>query len=278
MVYTSSHFGSNHQSIRELPIHHLNRRRLMAAGRPGVGEIHGLQRCAQLNGLMIHVMGIYRDGHGDLRYRGNIDPQHRCPDGRPDISIRCENVIFSFRQESKVFRFNPYNVMADFGAQDDTPMCAIRFSYYHDRPTKADVKSLFGHKIYTIQRQALQQDYERMGRGWWKRAGAMFQGGPDSVKDGMVFTTSEKENQTSPLTALEAGGTPSTCLWWPALIAQHTTPGYMFVRCVAQNQEHRPPWVTPAPRCHVFDDIDIEELEDGWQPVDPTQIGQLFDV
>ena len=83
----------------------------MAAGRPSVGEIHGLQRCAQLNGLMIHVMGIYRDGHGDLRYRGNIDPQHRCPDGRPDISIRCENVIFPFRQENKVFRFNPYNVM-----------------------------------------------------------------------------------------------------------------------------------------------------------------------
>ena len=36
--------------------------------------------------------------------------------------------------------------------------------------------------------------------------------------------------------------------------------------------------ITPTPRCHVFDDIDIEELEDGWQPIDPTQIGQLFDV
>ena len=106
----------------------------------------------------------------------------------------------------------------------------------------------------------------------------MFQGGPYSVKDGMVFTTSEKHNQTSPLTEREARGTPSTCLWWPCLIAPDITPDDKLVRCVAQNQEHRPPWVTPADRCHVFDDIDIEELEDGWQPVDPTQIGQLFDV
>ena len=92
----------------------------------------------------------------------------------------------------------------------------------------------------------------------------MLQNGPYSVKDGMVFTTSEKENQTSPLTAFEARGKPSTCFWWPALIAPGMTPDDKFVRCWAQNQRHSAHWVTP-PRCHEFDDTDIEEPENEWQ-------------
>ena len=168
-------------------------------------EIHDLQGCAHLNGLMMHVTGICRDGHGDLRYRGNIHPQHRCPDGRPNISIRCENVKFSFRQECKAYRFNPDNMMSDFGAKEFTSMCALRFCYYDDRPTKADVEAFFGDNIYKAQRRALRQDYRRGGKGWWNRAGVMLQNGPYSVKDGVVFATGERENQTSPLTAFDRG-------------------------------------------------------------------------
>ena len=256
----------------------------------GNGEIRGLDRCSELNGLVVRVRSICRDSHGVVRYMVSVPPQNGCPEGRQNVAIRRRNLIFNFRNESRAFGFNPYEMMAAFGAREFTPVCALRFRYYHERPTKEDVKLFFGREIYNIQRQALSEDNWRGGKGWWHRAGVMCQGGP--VKDGVVFTTSDKHNQTSQMTEFEAQSGPSQfgvqgpCLWWPALIAQDATVGFKIVRCWEQNQRHSAPWWTPSPRCHEFDEDD-NEAEDEWILVDaaqPTvqadttvQIEELFD-
>ena len=98
----------------------------------------------------------------------------------------------------------------------------------------------------------------RGGKGSWRRAGVMFEGGL-GVRDGVVFTTSEKSNQTTQLTEFEMLSTPSPCLWWPCLIAVDATPGMRKVRCWEQNLRHSARWSTPAARVIGFADDDDDE-------------------
>ena len=69
-----------------------------------------------------------------------VPPQVGCKEGRQNISVRRKNQVFDFRLESRSFGFDPPEKMNEFGAQAMTPVCALRFRYYYDRPTKIDVK------------------------------------------------------------------------------------------------------------------------------------------
>ena len=69
-----------------------------------------------------------------------VPPQVGCKEGRQNISVRRKNLVFDFRTESRSFGFDPQELMNAFGAQALTPVCALRFRYYYDRPTKIDVK------------------------------------------------------------------------------------------------------------------------------------------
>ena len=96
----------------------------------------------------------------------------------------------------------------------------------------------------------------------------MFQGLP--VKDGVVFTTGQKDNQTSLLTQPEVDREPSPCLWWPCLIVDdpdNIQGSYKFVRSWTQNQRHSTPWLTLSFRCHEFEDDD-NDAEDEWVVID----------
>ena len=160
-----------------------------------------------------------------------------------------------------------------------TQVCALRFKYYAEPPTKVDVRLFFGPDVYDVQRQALMGDYNKGGKGWWNRAGAMLARGPQGVKEGVVFSTGEKHNQTNQPTDHEIVATPSPCCWWPCLIADDELPGWKIVRCWDQNLRHAQPWWTPSSRVCVFED-DASVAESDWTIVgdDTTvQIEEVFD-
>ena len=90
------------------------------------------------------------------------------------------------------------------------------------------------------------------------------------MKDGVVFTTGQKDNQLSPLTNPEVIRQPSPCLWWSCLTVydpNNTQGSHKLVRCWEQNQRHSRPWLTPSLRCHEFEDDD-NDAEDEWVVID----------
>ena len=133
---------------------------------PSYGLIRDLRESLELNGLKVRVQHILRGTGGFVRYVCNVPPQAGCREGRQNILVRRKNLIFDFRTESRSFGFDPQELMNAFGAQALTPVCALRFRYYFERPTKLDVKLFFGRDIYRTQRQALHDDYNRSGKGW----------------------------------------------------------------------------------------------------------------
>ena len=104
----------------------------------GSRKIYSLQRSLELNGLDVRV--ILKGTGGFVRYNCMVPPQVGCKEGRQNISVRRKNQVFDFRLESRSFGFDSPEVMNEFGAQAMTPVCALRFRYYYDRPTKIDVK------------------------------------------------------------------------------------------------------------------------------------------
>ena len=234
-----------------------------ATGMTGVATITGLERCVELNGLVVTVHDIRWDSEGSLRYIGSVPPQSRCPGGRPQIALRKGHVLFNFLKESRAFGFWPFELMAAYGATEFTEVCALRFRNYCEPPTKEEVKLFFGPNVYEAQRKALMDDSDSTSRGSWKRVGAMFRMEGVPVKDGIVFTTGEKGNQINPLTQLERQSTTSSgSLWWPALIAPGECPEVKIVRCWEQGLRHSKPWWTPSPRCHEFDSMTSTVVEE----------------
>jgi hypothetical protein len=233
------------------------------------GSIRDLANAPELNGQRVHVTGIIKDRDGNIRYVGSV--------GERTIALRRKNVIFHFGSESRAFGFNPMEIMQEFGATQLTPVCALRMRYYHEPPTMEDVRLFWGPNVYTKQRQNLADDCNRGGRGYWARAGVMYQDG-GRVHDGVVFTTGEHSNQTNDLTDYETESQPSPCLWWPCLITQE--PGHIntkIVRCWEQNLRHSRPWWTPSPRCHEFHALDNEA--EPWVLVEESTvvIEEVFD-
>ncbi len=140
----------------------------------GCGQIRGLERRKDLNGLQAHVISILRGSDNAVRYMCRVPPQRGCPDGRQNVSIRRSNLVFNLRAECRAFA-NPFDsqmIMQNFRAQALTQVCALRFKYYAVPPTKVDVQLFFGRDVYNIQRQLLQEDDNKRGKGWWNRAGA----------------------------------------------------------------------------------------------------------
>ena len=232
----------------------------------GNGHILNLRVNVELNGLQVTVQRIHRGTHGLIRLICHVPPQARCPEGRRNLAIRRDNLVFDFRTEGCAFGFNPFEIMSSFGAQELTHVPAIRFRYYSMPPDKLDVKLFFGSSIYSAQREALFASWNRGGKGWYRRAGVMFDSHGDVLRDGLVFTTSEKHNQTMQPSTEELSRQPSSCLWWPCLVANTSNPGFRMVRCWEQNVRDSQPWMTPVSRILEFPSEDEE-----WTVLDSEQ-------
>ena len=223
--------------------------RMAARGGCGNARFRDLVRCAALNGLHADVRDICRDLHGVIRYVVVVPPQYGCLSGRV-VAVRGKNLVFDLAQECMAFGIDPTEIAVAFGATPIISVPALRFRFYADPPSIVEVKLFFGPEIYTEQRRALQEDVNRGGRGGHRRAGVMLEG---VVKDGLVFTTSEKHNQTALPTEFELMRRPSPCLWWPCLVSSpFDNVAFKKVRCWEQNLRHSAPWTTPSARVHEF--------------------------
>ena len=235
---------------------------MAAHGSCGIARIRDLVSYPTLNGLQAVVRGIRREVNGVIRYECEVPPQQGCSAGGV-IAVPGENLVFDLAQECKAFGINPMDICRPYGATPFISVPALRFRFYDDPPTMVEVKLFFGPEIYTEQRRKLHAVADRGGRGWHRRAGEMLEG---VVKDGLVFTTAEKANQTAQPTELELTSRPSPCLWWPCLVSSRTAgAAFKKVRCWEQSERRCAPWETPSARVHEF-------------PVDPDNEWIMPDV
>ena len=209
------------------------------------GVIFGLasEKGAPFNGAIANVLRERTDGRYDVSVRaaasGGGALEHV-------IAVKFDRVNFDWMSQCKTFYgMSPQVVLKSFGGPKSQSTSTEAFRLYVKPPSRDDVLEWWGEDAYVAMLMKTHHDLNNSSKPrqlyWFANM--------HEVWDCVVFTTSEKHNQTSALTTRHD---TLNGKWWPALAARCDSNNTMQVRCQAQCISGSQPWETPANRIHAF--------------------------